>query len=137
MRTFLMTAALCVLVGCQTTERDQRAALNPLPDRGPPPAYSEVLNRARAQAEIANAAFYRNNWNEVQDAARALEQTALVLPKAWDVPPVQKAGLGELSNQLTKEAVTLTAAAKNMNEKEVNECMTRINVAIRKMRLDQ
>jgi hypothetical protein len=128
---------LLVLVGCQGTGQDQRAALTPLPEKGPPPSYAEVLTRARAQAEIANAAFYRNNWNEVQDAARALEQTASVMPKAWDVPPAQKASLADLSNQISKEAGILTAAAKSMDEKGVNECMTRINIAIRKMRLDQ
>jgi hypothetical protein len=117
--------------------QDQRAALNPLPEKGPPPSYAEVLTRARAQAEIANAAFYRNNWNEVQDAARALEQTAQVMPKAWDVPPAQKVNLADLSNQLSKEAGILTTAAKAMDEKGVNECMTRITLAIRKMRLDQ
>lgn len=137
MRTITCAALLLFLMGCQTTMQDQRAALNPLPEKGPPPSYAEVLTRARAQAEIANAAFYRNNWNEVQDAAKALEQTSLVLAKAWDVPPAQKANLADLSNQLAKEAGVLTSAARGMDEKGVNECMTRITLAIRKMRLDQ
>lgn len=137
MRTNLFIATLLLLAGCQTTATDQRAALTPLPDKGPPPSYAEVLTRARHQAEIANAAFYRNNWVEVQDAARALEQTAGVMPRAWDVPPAQKASLSELSNQLSKEATILTSAARSMDEKGVNDSMTRITLAIRKMRLDQ
>ncbi len=137
MRTILLATALLILIGCQTTGTDQRAALTPLPEKGPPPSYAEVLTRARAQAELANAAFYRNNWNELQDAARALEQTAQILPKTWDVPPQQKANLADMSDQLRKEAGVLTTAARSMDEKAVNDTMTRITLAIRKMRLDQ
>lgn len=137
MRTVLFSAMLLALLGCQTGPQDTRAALTPLSDKGPPPSYAEVLTRARAQAEIANAAFYRNNWNEVQDAARALDSTAQAMPRAYDVPPTQKANLNELSTQLTREATTLMSAAKSMDEKGVNECMTRITLAVRKMRLDQ
>jgi hypothetical protein len=135
-RHVIATAALfLVLGGCQLPE--ERAPLRPLPEDTGPLPYAQLLTRARQQASVATEAFYVNRWMDIEDAAKGLDQTARFLPKAEDVPAKQKELIPAVSEELKKEAAALTKAAQAKDEKEVNNTLQRIHLAVRKLRLDQ
>lgn len=136
MRRPLVIASLFLLLGgCQMP-----------PERLPPPlpedaktsvTYAELLTRARAQARVANESFYIDKWNDLEDAARGLEQTARFLTKAEDVPPTHKEAMPRISKELSAEANKLREAALTKNVKDTTSVMTRINTAVRELRLDK
>jgi hypothetical protein len=111
-----------------------RAPLTPLPEDGQVFTYEEILSRARAQASTALEAFYIDNWAELAEAARGLEQTARFLPKTVE-PPANVAG--KLVNEavaLRKEALRLADAAKARDVGAANETLQRIHLKIRRLR---
>ena len=122
-----------LLTGCQLPP--ERVPLQRLPENGPPLPYAELLTRARAQAMAGTEAFYRDKWTEVEDAAKALEQTARFLAKAEEVPAKNKDNLTELSGDLAKEANKLKEAAAAKKIDETNEALKRINAKVRALRL--
>ena len=65
---------------------DREAIVN---ERGAVTA-SEILGRARLQAQVALEAFYVDNWSDLEDVAKGLEQTARFLPKTKDIPTKHK-----------------------------------------------
>jgi hypothetical protein len=134
-RIFLVGFVLVSLSSCQLPP--ERAALRPLPTDGPPLPYAELLTRARVQATIATEAFYVNRWQDLEDAAHGLEQTARYLAKAEDVPAKQKTTLAGHSGDLDREAGKLLEAAKAKNVKEANTALQRIHLMVRELRLDQ
>jgi hypothetical protein len=131
---FLLAGALLAAAGCALPP--ERPALRPLPDEAASLPYAELLTRARIQASMATEAFYVNRWNELEDAARGLEQTARFLPRAEDVPPRHKDTLAVVSADLGKEAAKLRDAAKGQNVKETNDILQRVTLKVRELRLD-
>jgi hypothetical protein len=134
-----MKRTLCVLLLCLTSGclgPGERTPLQLLPDDTPPLTYAELLTRARAQAKFAFDASLTDNWAEVEDAARALEQTAKFLPKATEVPVKQKDTLPVLAGDLGKEAVNLREAAKGKSLEKTKASLTSLQEAVRKLRLD-
>jgi hypothetical protein len=127
-------AALLLFAGCQVTP--DRTPLKPLPEETVALPYPELLTRARAQATNATAAFYVNKWDELEDSARGLEQTARFLAKAQEVPVKHKDTLAVMSNDLGKEAVKLREAAKTKNVKDATQCLQQLNLKIRELRLE-
>ncbi len=120
------------LVGCATT--GERVALRPLPEDAGPLPYAELLTRARAQAGAANEAFYVDRWDDLQDAARGLEQTARFLPKAIEVPANQKEKLSGVAGDLAKEATVLREAAKVKDVKKATDSLQRVHFAVRSLK---
>jgi hypothetical protein len=133
LRLLLVGGVAAALFGCQLPP--DRAALRPLPDEIQPLPYAELLTRARAQASLATEAFYVNRWNDLEEAAHGLEQTARYLPRAEDVPPANKDILGVVSGDLGKEAVSLRDAAKAQDVKKTNDVLTRVHLKVRELRL--
>ncbi len=133
LRLLLVGGVAAALCGCQLPP--DRAALRPLPDEIQPLPYAELLTRARAQASLATEAFYVNRWNDLEEAAQGLEQTARYLPRAEDVPPANKDVLGVVSGDLGKEAVALRDAAKAQDVKKTNDVLTRVHLKVRELRL--
>lgn len=133
-RVLLLALGMVLSLGCATTS--ERLALKPLPEDGAPPPYAEMLLRARQQANLANEAFYINNWTEMDEAAKGLEQTARLLPRSTDVPVKQKDILPVVSGDLAKEAGVLREAIKTQDVKKSNESMQRIHLKVRELRLD-
>ena len=132
-RILLALLPLSLLMGCVSPA--ERVPLQPLPENGQVLPYAELLTRVRAQANAANDAFYLNHWNEVEDLARGIEQTARFLSKAQEVPPKNKDILNEVTSDLAKHARELKTAAAAKNEKDVNEAMKQITIKIRQLRL--
>ncbi|MFL5245395.1 MAG: hypothetical protein ACJ8FY_25140 [Gemmataceae bacterium] len=133
-RVFPLGIVVLLALGCASVA--ERATLKPLPEDSPPPPYGDMLTRARTQANLANDAFYVNNWTDMEDAAKGLEQTARLLPKVTDVPAKQKDILPVISADLAKEAGELREAIKTQDVKKSNEIMQRIHLKVRELRLD-
>ncbi len=123
---------LVPVLGC--TLPPEQMPLKPLPEDGPPQTYADTVGRARVQATAANEAFYINNWSDLEDAARGLEQTARFLGKASDVPGKHKDTLAGETGSLGNEAIKLREAAKNHDTKQATESLQRINLQVRALR---
>jgi hypothetical protein len=134
MKRILCLAVLCLAVGCVAP--GERTPLRLLPDDNPPLPFAELLTRARAQANAAVDASYVDNWSELEDAARGLEQTAKFLTKAVEVPAKQKDTLPVIAGDLGKEATTLRDAAKAKDVEKTTGSLTRIQQTVRKLRID-
>ena len=108
-----------------------------LPEDSTPVAYAELLTRARLQASAATEAFYVNQWADLQDAARGLEQTARFLGKATEVPAKHQASLSADADELGREAAQLRDAAVAQKVLQTNELLQRINLKVRELRLEK
>ena len=134
MRKLLVLGGLLLtLTSCQVAE--PRPALTPLPDKVTPLPYSQLLTRARTQATRATEALFVDNFADVEEAARGLEQTAQYLVKADDVPAKHKDTLATLSADLGKLAKELRESASSKNADKANEILGKINAKVRSMRL--
>jgi len=124
---------LLALSACATPDR---ATLPPpLPDKVTALPYGQLLERARSQTARANEAFFIDNWQGVEEAARGLEQTAQYLAKAEDVPSKHKDTLVTQAGDLGKLAKALRESAAVKDEKKINEVFPKLQVKVREMRL--
>jgi len=142
-RRMLMGFALAAALGCQLPA-DQEA-FRPLREHGPRPKFDDMVSRARRQADLALEASYNSNWGDLQDVAKALEQTAQLLPGAPDGPePGRVEAVRRTSGDLKRDAARLASAAREVNRlsgeekekkiKEVNDLVTSINKAVRTLK---
>jgi hypothetical protein len=131
-RSLLPCVALLTVAGCALPP--ERQALNPLPENGPPQPFIQLVGRARTQASVANEAFYVNNWVDLEEAAKGLEQTARALTKASDIPAGHKDKLPLEAGDLGQDAVVLRDAAKAKEVKQANEALQRIHLKVRELR---
>jgi hypothetical protein len=127
-------ALVVILSGCSLPP--ERAAVRPLAEDSPPQTYADLLSRARVQATSATEAFYINEWMQLDELARNLEQTGRFLAKATEVPPKHKDRLKAESTALESEARRLQEAAKARDEAKTNEVMQKINLLVRELRTD-
>jgi hypothetical protein len=131
----LLIGTLLLLAGCALPP--ERASLTRLPENSPPLPYAELLTRARGQALYATEAAQLNHWPDLEDAARALEQTGRFLEKASDVPPNRKDALPRVSSQMQQESRKLIDAAKSKEEKSTDSSLERIHRLVRELRLEE
>jgi len=133
-RILLIGAALIPLLSCQVP--GERSAMpRMLPDEVTPRPYAQLLERSRSLVAKANDAFYVDNWSDLEEAARGLEQTAQYLAKAEDVPAKHKDTLKTLSADLGKLARVLHEAATAKDVKRATDVMGKLQVKVREMRL--
>jgi hypothetical protein len=136
MKRFLLVGTLALTpFGCQLPPERTTALPPPLPEKVSSLPYAELLTRARAQAMLANEAFYKDSWGDLEDAAKGLEQTARYLPKADDVPAKHKDTLPVTSADLSKEAGKLREAAVAKDVKKSTASLQKIQLMVREMRL--
>lgn len=134
MRKLPVIALFLALASCQMAE--PRAALPaPLPDKVTALPYNQLLSRSRSLATRATEALYVDNFADVEEAARGLEQTAQYLVKAEDVPGKHKDTLTTLSGDLGKLAKELRENASSKNAEKSNASLAKINAKVRAMRL--
>jgi hypothetical protein len=134
-----MKRVLCVVLvslagGCVAP--GERTPTKLLPDDSAPLPYAELLTRARAQTNAAIDASYVNNWSELDDVARGLEQTARFLPKATEVPAKQKDTLVVIAGDLGKQATDLREAARAKDVDKTDDTLKRLHQTVRKLRID-
>ncbi|MBI3407290.1 MAG: hypothetical protein HY040_02900 [Planctomycetes bacterium] len=120
------------LSGCRLPP--EREPLKPLPEDGALYSYQEILTRARAQANAAVEAFYEDAWNDLEESAKGLEQTARYLPKTTEQPTHLKESLLQSSGELGKEAMKLADTARAKNVAATTEVLQRITLRIRSLR---
>lgn len=133
-----MTRVLCaglflLMLGC--TVPAERVPLRPLPESGQVLPYAELLTRVRNQASAANDAYYLDRWNDLEDMAKGIEQTAGFLSKADEVPKKNKEKLNAVTGDLAASAKKLREAAAVRNEKATTEALQQINSKVRLLRL--
>src|SRR5262245_23007037 len=112
---------LIALTSCQLPA--ERVPLRPLPEDAPPMPYAELLTRARLQAMNAQELYYLDRWQDLEEAARGLEQTAKHLPKDSEIPANQKDTLPITAGDLGKESIKLREAAHAKDKKKIEESM--------------
>ena len=134
-RTVIPGLFLLAFTGCQLPA--ERVPLRPLPDDAGPIPYAELLTRARVQAMNAQEMYYLNKWQDLEEAAKGLEQTAKHLPKASEIPANQKDTLPVTAGDLGKESANLREAARAKDFKKIEESMNVIHRTVRELRLDK
>jgi len=135
-RALFFGLILLVFAGCQLPA--ERVSLRPLPEDAGPIPYAELLTRARVQAMNAQEMYYLNRWQELEEVAKGLEQTAKFLSnKASEIPANQKDTLPVTAGDLGKEAVNLREAAHAKDNKKIEESMNVIHRTVRELRLDK
>ncbi len=132
LRAISLLLCLAALSGCRLPP--ERDPLRPLPEDGQIYSYAEILGRARVQATLAQEAFYVDGWDDLEEAAASLEQTARFLTKASEPPPRWKDKLGEEAKQLAKDVFRLRVAAQAKNVPDANAALQRIHYKIRILR---
>jgi hypothetical protein len=128
-RAFFASWLLLAVAGCQLPP--ERAAPPLLPENAPPQTYTDLIRRARRQADAADEVFFMNKWSELEEAAKGLEQTARFLNEATDVPAKHKDTLKVEAEDLGKDAVKLREAAKAQQVEEAKETLRRIILKVR------
>lgn len=118
MRRVLLLSVL-ILVGCRLPPDID--ALKPLDDKKAPPTYAELYDRARNQSNAALERFYADDWADLIDLAKGLEQTAKWMP-------------AEKGSQLQIDAAKLGDAARARNVSAANEVLRSIQFNIRALR---
>jgi hypothetical protein len=131
MRTLVLMGLCGGLCGCQTGPEPIK--LLPRPADGQPLPLAEQLQRCRVQAMAATEAFYLDQWQNVEDQARALESAARTLPQAPDATAEQKTRLAEPAQQLATFAQQLASAAKAADVGKVNAALQQLHLHIRNL----
>jgi hypothetical protein len=134
-RSLLVGFLSLIVASCQLPA--ERVPLRPLPDDAAPLPYAELLTRARVQAMNAQELYYLDKWQDLEETAKDLAQTAKHLPKSADVPANQKDTLPVTAGDLGKEAVKLREAAHAKDKKKIEESMNVIHSKVRELRLDK
>jgi hypothetical protein len=133
MTRLLLSGSLLILLGCAVSP--DRVPLQPLPESGQVLPYAQLLTRIRAQSNAAYEAFYLDHWNELEDMAKGIEQTARFLSKAEEVPATNRKTLAEVTTDLTKSASRLKGAAVAHNVKDATDALQQITLKVRQLRL--
>jgi hypothetical protein len=123
------------MVGCASTAADH-SSIVPLPEKGNPKPFSELLTRMKSQASVATDCYYTNDWDNLQIAAKSMAQTASYLGKATEVPVSSQASISKISPEMEMESDQLLQAAKNRDEKAVNVSLQKIHSLIRRLRIN-
>ena len=134
-RFYCLLMAFIVLAGCQSSEK---AAITPLPPDSPPLAYTELVLRGKAQVAAAHEFFYQDRWDEVKQAAVALQETANRLKdlKTDAVPTVKQPQLAELIKELSEAATQLGEAGAAKDVGKATESFRRLHLVVRQLRVD-
>lgn len=137
MRMLLCASLVALLTSCQSGPEQRSTPLPPLPEKVQPMPYGRLLERARATAKSATEAFYVDNWADLEEAARGLEQLAQYLVKAEDVPIKHRDTIVTTSADLGKLAKNLREAATAKDVKKTTDILTKIQLLVREMRLSE
>lgn len=123
------------LAGCASTAADH-SSIVPLPDKGTPKPFPELMSRMKSQASVATDCYYTNDWDSLQIAAKGMGQTANYLGRATEVPTSSQATVSKISPEMEMESDQLLQAAKNRDEKAVNVSLQKIHSLIRRLRIN-
>ncbi len=128
----IVVVGILAIAGCQLPP--ERVPLRPLPEDIQPLPYAELLTRARLQATAATEAFYVSRWNDLQDAARGMQQTSRFMSRCIEVPERHRRTIANESTMLADEASKLLEAATAQDAKRANDALQKVNLRIRELR---
>ncbi len=131
-RLLALAAVVLMATGCCV---EDRAPLRLLPEDVGPRPYLEMLNRAQRQVGIATEAYYTDEWFDLEDAARALQQTARFLGKSTAAPARLEKNLPNLANDLANEASQLRQAARAKDSQKALATLQSLLVKVRSFHL--
>lgn len=114
-----------LFVGCQTVQ--EQRALERMPEQVEPRPYIILLDRARTQVKLATEAFYSDAWMDVEDAAKALQQTAAYMGSASKVPAKIESTLPQKAEELGEAATELFNAARKKDTRAITTILHRIH----------
>jgi hypothetical protein len=128
---FVVVTGMVGVTGCALPP--ETIKVKPLPADGSGLAWADMLQRARALAMSATESFYRDEWANVEAAAKGLEQTAIYLPKSLDVPAARKASVEAQMQSLQTEAQALQKAAAVKDVDKTNEALQKVHLRVRSL----
>lgn len=134
----LLTApitCLLLLSGCCNSASVDRSVIQPLPEKGEPRSYRDLLIRLRGQATVAMEGFYTNDWDAIQNSAKAIGQTANLLPKSADIPDASRAKVSQVGLELEKESTVLLTASRNREVQGTLDSIQKIHLEIRQLNI--
>jgi len=126
---------LIFLTGCCSPGMVDRSVIEPISEKTGPKTYRELLLRLRGQATVATDGFYTNDWDGLQATAKAMGQTAQLLPKALEIPEPAKGKISQVSATIEKESNQLFSAAKNRDANLTHESIQKIHLEIRQLNM--
>jgi hypothetical protein len=118
-------------LGCTSTDRITAVAI---PEDGTAVNYEEFLPRLRTLAWRGTEAFYRDRWDELDDAMITLDRAVKVLEKANNVPARVQPELASRCQNLIAECAKVRDAAKTRSEAAASDHLQKIHVLIRELR---
>lgn len=119
------------LAGCQSIQESQ--SLVPLPENAPAQPYSELVTRARSQAQAATESFYLNKWQDLEEVSKVLSQTARFMDRATGIPAARLKQVSATAADISQECSTLSTLAKAKDEVGTQQCLQRIQVKVREL----
>jgi len=131
MGRYIFVAAIAVVFGCSSSEKIAPVVL---PEEGASTDYVDFLPKLRTLAWRATEAFYRDRWDELDDAAQSLERAVKVLKQSKNVPPRVQGELATRCEKLTAECGQLREACRTRAVNGASEHLQQIHILIRELR---
>lgn len=127
----IVLSLLGLSLGCTTTDRITTVAI---PEDGTAVDYAEFLPRLRTLAWRATEAYYRDRWDELDEAVVTLERAVKVLAQAKNVPARVQPELSTRCQNLIAECSRVHDAATTRSESAASDHLQKIHVLIRELR---
>jgi hypothetical protein len=108
-------------------------SLIPLPETTPAQPFSDLVTRARSQALAATECFYLNKWQDLEEIAKVMSQTARFMERATGIPAARQQQVLAIAAEIVQESSKLSTLAKSHDEPATQQCLQRIQVKVREL----
>ena len=120
-----------LMTSCQSMQESQ--SLIPLPETTPAQPFSDLVTRARSQALAATECFYLNKWQDLEEIAKVMSQTARFMERATGIPAARQQQVLAIAAEIVQESSKLSTLAKSHDETATQQCLQRIQVKVREL----
>lgn len=104
-----------------------------LPETTPAQPFSDLVTRARSQALAATECFYLNKWQDLEEIAKVMSQTARFMERATGIPAARQQQVLAIAAEIVQESSKLSTLAKSHDEPATQQCLQRIQVKVREL----
>ncbi|MFL5327800.1 MAG: hypothetical protein ACJ8C4_02710 [Gemmataceae bacterium] len=118
-------------IGCASSDRIAPVVI---PTDGANTDYVEFLPQLRSLAWRTTEAFYRDRWDELDEAAQTLDRAIKVLPQSKNIPQRLQADLPARCTVISEECAKLRQASRERSAAAASDHLQKIHVAIRELR---
>ncbi len=129
---FAFAVSAILLGGCSAPDAE-RLTVPPQVIGDEALTFDEIVTRARLQGSAAVEAFYIDDWQGLETAARSLRSSARALSIAGDLPTDRKLALESEALELASEAKELAAAADRRDIRGTTKRLQQITLHIRNL----